>query len=243
MNLLGNKNHKGGEYILKTKIDTENFYCTSLPAEKKKKELPLGNLIKITLIFGNKTWRFYQNCKSFAMQSKCNAMNVISLGIRYLMTMEQMATSWRLLRALHWLPDASHSWSCQTTSFTALSFTGTELSLDLSRSERTWTRGGWLHVEQSSYCTEKCTSRISCFESSLEWRVQLLWSSGNAASPFPSQRCLCLSLDPFRALHESVSNVEGPFHVVWGVFHLNFSRFQMLEFGAVKLLPHQLLWL
>lgn len=57
MNLLENKNHKRGEYILKTKIGLENFHCTTLPIEKK--ELSLGNIIKISLLFGNKTWRFY----------------------------------------------------------------------------------------------------------------------------------------------------------------------------------------
>lgn len=33
MNLLTN-NRKGGEYILKTKIDTEYFHYTTLPMEK-----------------------------------------------------------------------------------------------------------------------------------------------------------------------------------------------------------------
>lgn len=107
----------------------------------------------------------------------------------------------------------------------ALSFTGPPWAW--SWSERTWTRRGWLHVEQSSYYTEKCTFPIYWFESSLEWKVQLLWSSGNAASPFPPQRWLCLSLNLFRALHESVSSVEGPFHVVWEMLHLNFSRFHV----------------
>lgn len=35
MNLLENKNHKRGEYILKTKLGVENFHCTTLPIEKK----------------------------------------------------------------------------------------------------------------------------------------------------------------------------------------------------------------
>lgn len=45
MNLLSNKNPKGGEYILKTKPDTYNFHYT------EKQKYSLGILIKIALFF------------------------------------------------------------------------------------------------------------------------------------------------------------------------------------------------
>lgn len=100
MNLLENKNHKRGEYTLKSKIGVEKFNCTTLPTEKKHS---LGNLVKTSLTFGNETRRFCQNLKSFVL---CNEYPFI--GIRCLMTMEQIEASWRLLRPLHWLPDTSH---------------------------------------------------------------------------------------------------------------------------------------
>lgn len=224
MNLLENKNHKRGEYTLKSKIGVEKFNCATLPTEKK---LSLGNLVKTSLTFGNETRRFCQNLKSFVL---CNEYPFI--GIRCLMTMEQIEASWRLLRPLHWLPDTSHRpppLQLKLSNNFCYGFWGVFLCVFIYFFYRhralPGSEGVLLHVEQISHCTWKCTCTIYWFERSLERKVQLLWSSGNA-SPFPSQRWLCLSLDPFHALHKSVSSVEGPFHVVWEHFIYIFSDFR-----------------